>query len=327
MCVQMWSIGERHDTGAREYEVVVLLHYKRVGGIRDGPRGNRITYGRRRVRRQATLARYRSAYLLEAFSNVILRIEVPADVRDAEGGLNTGIPFDPSWARIEHQRGAVVKASENVTPDYSVWSEWSLCWEGVKTRRRRCVRPRVCGGHLRLEIAGCQGPRRGGRPPPAPGRQQAKVSARQLKSDPPAFHVLMAVRSSFRTGQLLQALFIILITLKSKIIDRKYPSGLILARLTFTRFLGGGKLNRASPKSTTDSQSKQYEKVTRFQRLDKLESLFAEVHHDEAKRLCWLRALARSQQPPTLVGGLRSELINCEDSKGSWKGTPWQWGN
>ncbi|CAH2075317.1 unnamed protein product, partial [Iphiclides podalirius] len=38
---------------------------------------------------------------------------------------------------------------------YSEWSRWSACQGGHKTRRRHCLRRRICGESLRVEVARC----------------------------------------------------------------------------------------------------------------------------------------------------------------------------
>ncbi|CAH0627104.1 unnamed protein product [Chrysodeixis includens] len=50
----------------------------------------------------------------------------------------------------ERSKGSHLKSS------YSGWGRWSECQAGRKTRRRHCLRRRICGDALRIEIASCK---------------------------------------------------------------------------------------------------------------------------------------------------------------------------
>ncbi|XP_041976469.1 chymotrypsinogen 2 [Aricia agestis] len=65
---------------------------------------------------------------------------------------------------VEFTRVQAATQSGNVTIDhmntavrrtYSAWSGWSACRGGSRTRRRHCLRRRICGDAVRIEVAGC----------------------------------------------------------------------------------------------------------------------------------------------------------------------------
>ncbi|VVC99505.1 unnamed protein product [Leptidea sinapis] len=47
---------------------------------------------------------------------------------------------------------------EGVKRLYSEWGKWSICQDGHRTRRRRCLHRQVCGDSLRIEISRCRVP-------------------------------------------------------------------------------------------------------------------------------------------------------------------------
>ncbi|XP_013141153.1 PREDICTED: transmembrane protease serine 9 [Papilio polytes] len=70
---------------------------------------------------------------------------------DISENLNGKLKFKD----FSHDRGTKKLAA------YSSWSSWSECQRGHRTRRRHCVRRRVCGDSLRVEVARCSTSREG----------------------------------------------------------------------------------------------------------------------------------------------------------------------
>ncbi|XP_068630670.1 vitamin K-dependent protein C [Battus philenor] len=65
------------------------------------------------------------------------------------------IDFEQSTKSVNLPNGSVGRTDTKKFLSYSQWSSWSACQGGHKTRRRHCLRRRICSDSLRVEVARC----------------------------------------------------------------------------------------------------------------------------------------------------------------------------
>ncbi|XP_023940053.1 transmembrane protease serine 9 [Bicyclus anynana] len=70
-------------------------------------------------------------------------------------------PEDINLERFKNSKENAFKKNAKKPLTYSEWVRWSACIGGRKTRRRHCLRRKICGDSMRIEVASCDKSRHG----------------------------------------------------------------------------------------------------------------------------------------------------------------------
>ncbi|XP_050681772.1 transmembrane protease serine 9 [Leptidea sinapis] len=84
-----------------------------------------------------------------------LYVQVLADQKNEE---NLAAQFSIHHYDYETDQSYLKQTHNGVKRLYSEWGKWSICQDGHRTRRRRCLHRQVCGDSLRIEISRCRVP-------------------------------------------------------------------------------------------------------------------------------------------------------------------------